>query len=429
MKKYLLITFLSFCVFKTNGQDSNWSVNAADYQYSMTVTAFLNINGATLSSNLDKVAAFVNGEVRGAANVVYEASFNKYVAYLTVYANTSNEVINFKIFDSTANSIVEVLETQNFVIDGKLGNIFQSFSIAKPALSSEAVLNSFSFLGITSVSTNITNQKIEIVVPKNTAITNLIPQFNISDRARFFVNGLKQISGVSAHSFTTPKTFILLSENEATLLEFEVSVILDTSNIDIPQLTLSIDVGAFSGQSPFIISLQTNVAISSFTADAISLTNAVVSTIVKIDEFKYSLSIAPIQQGLCSVEISENSIFNAENEGNIASNKLNFTYDIVRPYVLSIKRNNPLDELTDSNIIEFRVVFSEPVENVIATSFESVSGAVITLIKENDATYKVTLKGINHIVGAVSLHIKSANSIQDKAGNLLLNSIINVHQN
>lgn len=429
MKKYLLIIFLSFCFFKTTAQDSNWSVNAADYQYSMTVTAFLNINGATLSSNLDKVAAFVNGEVRGAANVVYEASFNKYVAYLTVYANTSNEVINFKIFDSTTNTIVEVLETQNFVIDGKLGNIFQSFSIAKPALSSEAVLNSFSFLGITSVSSNIQNEKIEIKLPNHTDITSLTPEFSISDGAHFFVKTTAQISGVSSHDFTDPIICKVLSENEATLKEYEVSVTVDNSNIEIPLLTLSTDSDVYSKQSPVLITVQTNVAISSFTAGAISLTNAVVASIVKIDEFKYSLSIAPIQQGLFSVEISQNSVFNAENEGNSASNKLNFTYDIVRPYVRSIKRNNPLNELTDSAILEFIVVFSEPVKNVTFNSFESVSGATITVLKETETMYKVTLKELNRIVGAVSLQLKSANSIQDKAGNLLLNSKINVQQN
>jgi hypothetical protein len=149
----------------------------------------------------------------------------------------------------------------------------------------------------------------------------------------------------------------------------------------------------------------------------------------KVDELNYILQIIPIQQGLFSIEIPENSIFNSENEGNSVSNKLSFTYDLIRPYVVSIQRKNPTDEITKSNTLVFTVYFSEAVETVFSTDFESVSNATFTVVKENNSTYSVSVNNLESYFGAVSLNLKSTNTIQDKAGNLILNSVINVHQN
>ena len=99
IQNFSFIVFICFLVQTIQAQDPNWSVNSANYQYSMTFTSFLNSNGTTLTSSNDQVAAFVNGEIRGVANVQYVASANKYVAYLSVFANTDAETINFKIYD------------------------------------------------------------------------------------------------------------------------------------------------------------------------------------------------------------------------------------------------------------------------------------------------------------------------------------------
>lgn len=429
MKKYFILFLISLCAANVVAQSPTWSVKPSDYQYSMTFTAFLNINGTTLSSPEDKVVALANGEVRGVGNVTYVASVDKYVVYMSVYANTSNETIIFLIYNSANQSVYEVIDSQKFVIDGNVGGIFQSYSIASPALSNNAVLNSFGFSGVTPVSQTINNHKIDIVLPANTDVTNLKAEFSVSSRASFFVNTAKQISGVSDQDFTTPIIFKLLSENEAELIEYEVSVTLENPNIEVPQLLLTTNTSLFLNQSPVLIHLKTDVVISGFTADDVLLTNAFVLSINKVDQFNFALQIVPIIQGDFSIEIPQNKVFNAENEGNLASNKLVFTYDIVNPYIKSIKRKNPINELTKSAVLEFKVTFSEVVENVISTSFKSVSGAVFTVNKESDTIYNVTIGNVNNVFGAVSLSIKSTNSIQDKAGNLLLNSVINVRQN
>ena len=429
MKNYFFFLALLLIALKVKAQDSNWSVNAADYQYNMTFTAFLSINGTTLSSSEDKVAAFVNGEVRGVANVVYVSAYNKYVAYLSVYANTNGETISFKMYDSDTDAIVASAETYNFSIDATVGGVFQSYSIANPALTKDAVLNSFSFKGITAVSASILNNRIDIVLPFGTDSTNLIAEYSISTGANFFVDFTNQISGETSQNFTNTVFYKLMSENEATLIDYDVHVALELANTDPPELILSSDVNSFVKQAPVVINVQTNVAISGFTTEDILLSNAVVSVMNKVDELNYILQIIPIQQGLFSIEIPENSVFNTENEGNSVSNKLSFTYDLIRPNVVSIQRKNPTDEITKSNTLVFTVYFSEAVETVFSTDFESVSNATFTVVKESNSTYSVSVSNLESYFGAVSLSLKSTNTIQDKAGNLILNSVINVHQN
>ncbi|ARV16873.1 hypothetical protein [Polaribacter sp. SA4-12] len=429
MKKYLILFFVSFCLTNVLAQDPNWQVDVSNYQYSMTFTAFLNINGKTLSSSEDKVAALVNEEVRGVANVTYVSSLDKYVVYLSAFANTSGEIISFKIFNSTDETVYEVTETQNFEIDGNLGGIFQSYSIASPTLSNEALLNSFAFSGITSISKTITSNTVDIVLPANANIKNLNTEFSISNGANFFVNTAKQISETTENDFTNTVTYKLLSENEAVLVEYDVNVTLENSNIDAPEIELKTNANTIVNHAPVLINMETNVALSNFSIDDFSLTNAIVSSIKKENDLLHILEIVPIQQGEFSIEITENKVQNIESKGNLASNKLLFTYDLMSPYLLSIKRKNPSNEITINDTLEFTAVFSEAVENVFSTDFKSVDDATFTVEKENNSTYTIHVNNITNFIGAVSLNLKSTNKIQDKAGNLLLNSVINVHQN
>lgn len=427
MKSYFIFLFLCLITLNINAQDPNWSVNTANYQYSMTFTSFLNIDGTTLTSTNDRVAAFVNDEIRGVANVVFVASVNKYVAYLSVYANTDNETISFKIYDSTNDTVVDINKTQKFIIDGNVGGIFQSFSITNPALSSEANLNSFSFSGITPISQTIENNKIDVILPFGANITNLIANFSLSYGARFFVENIAQISGVTEQDFTNSIIYKVLSEDESLLVEYEVNVTLEAESSNPPEVFFQSNFGSFVNQVPVLIEMQVSDPIISFLKENVLVVNAIVTTIEKKDDLNYSIQIAPIQQGEFSIEIPENAIESVQNIGNIASNKLVFNYDIVNPYVISIKRKSPVNEITTDDILEFIVTFSEAVENVLSTDFESVVGSSITLSKETDAIYKVTISEIESFKGTVALNIKSTNTIRDKAANLLLNAVINPH--
>jgi hypothetical protein len=208
-----------------------------------------------------------------------------------------------------------------------------------------------------------------------------------------------------------------------------VRVTLQKENIAPPVLLLTTATDSSVNQTPVLLNLTANVALVNFGIENVSLVNSVVSAIKKENDLLYALTIVPIQQGDFSIEIPENAVLNADSEGNSASNKLTFTYDVIKPYVLAIKRRNLAEEITQNDTLEFTVTFSEAVENVFSTDFVSVAGATFTLVKENDASYVITVGTIADYFGAVSLNVKSGTSIQDKAGNLLLNALINVHQN
>lgn len=428
MKNFILIILFSFVAFNLKAQDPNWSLDSSNYQFNMTLTTFLNINGTTLSSAEDKVGAFVNGELRGAANVTYVASANKYVAYLSVFANTDGELVNFKVYKRADNTVYDIPENLIFKIDGNVGGIFQSFSIANPTLNNQAVLNSFSFFGITSVSETINNTNFTIVVPFGTDVSTLIPKFSISNGATFFVNKEKQVSETTQQDFTNAINYTLVSENEATLLNFTIQVIVDNQNIAIPELVLSSNNSSFVNKAPVLINLQTNVPLSGLNVKDISLENAIISSIQKESELNYVLQVVPIKQGSFSLEILANRIFNSQNNGNLASNKLIFTYDLIRPYLISIKRKNEQNEVTTSKNLEFIVVFNEAVKNVIATDFTSSLAATISLVSESESRYTLKLSNVSNF-GAVFINIKPTNNIQDKAGNVLLNSQVNRFQN
>ena len=211
MKFFFKIVILLFGL-SVYGQSPDWSVNASDYQFTMTFTTFLNVNGTTLISANDKVGAFVNNIPRGEAHVVYNTNANKYVAYLTVLSNTPGETITFKIYDSQNDAIVDVVKTQPFVIDGNVGGIFQTFSVANPTLLSDTEISSFSFLNLANTNTTISNDEINVIVPSITDITSLTPVFNVTNNGLVFYQKSKQTSGNSTIDFTNEIVFEVLSE-------------------------------------------------------------------------------------------------------------------------------------------------------------------------------------------------------------------------
>jgi hypothetical protein len=429
MRKALLFLLFFQMSINVHSQNPNWSVNASNYQYSMTLTTFLNVNGTTLSSSNDKVAAFINGEIRGVANLEYISIYNKHVAFLSIYANTNNEVITFKIYDSSNNTVITSSESENFSIDKNIGGVFQSYSIANPKLNNESIVNTFSFKGINSISSSITNNTIDIVLPKGTDLTNLVSVYEISKGANFFVNFQQQASGESSNNFSDSITYQLVSEDQSNLIEYNINVSLEVSNFDEPLLNISSISNSIINLAPLVVNLKTNVPIYNFEISDIITSNAISTSLNKIDDLNYTIQIVPIQQGSFTIEIPENKVVNEENEGNLASNKLIFTYDIINPYVLKIKRKNPIEEIVSTDQLEFVVTFSEAVENVTSSSFETIANTTLNVTKETDAVYSVLISNIKNHKGVSTLNIKSDNNIKDKAGNILINSKIKIAQN
>jgi hypothetical protein len=416
--KIYLIAFVSFWVQNTQAQDPNWSVNAASYQYSMTFTTFLNVDGITLTSANDKVAAFVNGEIRGVANVTYVASANKYVAYLSVYSNTNNETISFKIYNSSTNRTVNIDKTEMFSIDEHKGGIFQSYSIASPLLSDNVLFNSFKFEGITAAAAEISSNKINIVLPENTALTSLTSVFSASQNARVYVAGVLQASGIGVKDFTNPVIYNVLSEDEAIYKEYEVSVSVALNN-DPVTVAISSAVNLNTNTIPVLVDIVFSKVVSGFVVSDFILENTAIIALTTSDFKTYKVEVVPLSQGEFSVQIAANSALDENNNQNQISNKIIFTYDVTKPIITDISINKDADSWW------FLVTFNEDVLNVDVSDFElkgmgsnNAAVSAINLVANNQ--YKVAVSNTNSDEGTISLQLKSTSDIKDISENAIV---------
>jgi hypothetical protein len=225
MKNYIYSVIALFLISSSIfGQAPNWTVNENNYQYTMTFVGFLNSDGIGLVNLNDKVAAFVNGECRGVANVIYVASEKRYCAYLTVFSNNNNETVSFKIYDSAKNVVKSVDKTIAFKTNEHYGNLFQAYSFASPALKLGVEMLDVSFTGIVKNNIVIQGSQITIYLNKDQDITALNANFGLSPGASAYIGTVKQISGANALNFTNAIVFNVLSEDQSIIKQWTVVV-------------------------------------------------------------------------------------------------------------------------------------------------------------------------------------------------------------
>ncbi|WP_170064435.1 T9SS type A sorting domain-containing protein [Polaribacter glomeratus] len=421
MKTNLFFIFLmGFFIKSINSQNPNWTVNASSYQYSMTFTSFLNVNGATLTNTNDAVAAFVDGEIRGVSKVQFVQSANKYVSFLTVFANTNNEIINFKIYNSNSNTVVNTDTSEIFKIDGNFGGISQSYSIASPKLSEIAQITSFRFDGITAVSVNISSDKISIILPNNSDVSSLIPVFESSAKSKVFVNEVVQTSGKDLQNFINKVEYKVLSEDESTLKEYLVSVS-EAFNNNPTSTTISTTNNLFTNLVPVNVEVAFSKAVSGFKKADIVLENAVVASFSTTNSQSYQLTLVPKSQGFFSITIPANIAVDANSNQNEISNTLEFVFDLSKPIITAIS----LDKNESSTW--FLITFNEEVLNVDSADFELVGLAstdleIAEITAISNAQYKIQLANLNTKIGVISLQTTASNNIRDKSNNALVNA-------
>ncbi|WDF57984.1 hypothetical protein PQ462_14775 [Flavobacterium sp. KACC 22758] len=224
MRNYIHIAILLFIISNTAfGQSPDWSVNENKFQYTMSFEGFINVDGKTLTSSSDKVAAFVNGECRGIASPIYVQTEKKYVVYLTVFSNTDNEIVNFKIYDAANNAVKNVEKTKVFENNKHYGDLFQSYSFASPALKSETEIIDFSLKDLKAAKT-IQGSQITLYAGKGTNVTTLNALFELSLGAKLFIGTTNKISGSNSIDFTNPVKFQILSEDQSVVKQWTVTV-------------------------------------------------------------------------------------------------------------------------------------------------------------------------------------------------------------
>lgn len=116
--------------FRVTCEGPDWSFDASAYSFSMNMTVELDIEGELSADRVDRIGAFVNGELRGIANIQQNDelftdnnSINPYLAFLTIYGNVaSGETVTFQIWDASECELFgSTLETFPFEPDGLIG--------------------------------------------------------------------------------------------------------------------------------------------------------------------------------------------------------------------------------------------------------------------------------------------------------------------
>lgn len=110
--------------FKNEGRPEIWEVNPSEFEFNMTVTARLEMNGNYSQDTNDIVGAFIEGELRGVGKLCYLPQIGKYRVVLFVYSDqASGQDIAFKLYDADQETLYDAHESLEFVAnltEGKL---------------------------------------------------------------------------------------------------------------------------------------------------------------------------------------------------------------------------------------------------------------------------------------------------------------------
>jgi hypothetical protein len=115
-----------------------WSVNSHAYEFSMTITGKVTIDGQLSTDKEDKIAVFVGTECRGVAKVQLDQGLNGYFIYLMVYSNKMGESLTFYVYDASRNEILEVQNSLSFSVNSMIGSPDDPYLIKATTLSPAA---------------------------------------------------------------------------------------------------------------------------------------------------------------------------------------------------------------------------------------------------------------------------------------------------
>lgn len=104
----------------SRAQAPNWEVDFTAFEHSHNVTAAVLIGDARLSGSDHKLAAFVNGEVRGVAESTPVSG--GWLFFISVYGNASGEHVTFRAYDASSDTVYEIEQALDFSVNGISGS-------------------------------------------------------------------------------------------------------------------------------------------------------------------------------------------------------------------------------------------------------------------------------------------------------------------
>lgn len=202
----LLFAFIGLSTFSFCAPP-DWKVEANDYSNSMTFTGVVQIDGVEKGDDDGLIAAFVNDSCRGVVDFSSIENTNRFYALLLVYSNsTGNETIRFKYYDSNNDSIVELENIEEFLLDASEGSFSNPYIFTNQSEVEDFI--SFTFIGLESET--VVDDFLNIItidIKQDADLSDLIAEFELSGEGVVKIDGVIQESGVTSNDFSNEIVF------------------------------------------------------------------------------------------------------------------------------------------------------------------------------------------------------------------------------
>jgi len=255
---YFVIALVLFSS-KAKSAAPTWTVNAASFQYAMTLTARAELNCNNLNNPSNKIAVFVNGQIRGVANTSNVVN-GAYIATMTVYSNTtSSENIRFKFYNASTDSVYDGVDSILFQENAAYGTIGSPFIVKNNNAPTALQLNNSSINEGLAINTNIGNFTTTDNDAGQTFTYSLVSGTGSADNANFNISGSTlrtnvvlnftskashniRIRTTDTHGCFFEQTFTI-TVNDVNTAPTEIFISDSTVNENSPALTI---IGSFS---------------------------------------------------------------------------------------------------------------------------------------------------------------------------------------
>jgi hypothetical protein len=168
----------------------NWTFNPNQYEKSMTVVTQFSLTAANapLSTDTrDLVAAYVDGEIRGVANIRYVEELDTYAAFLTVYSNSTGggggETVRFKFWKALSGVEYGAVESMVFQPDGKVGSALNPLILHPEGIYQVIPLQQgWNWISLNVSTSNMSREKIfqSLIYPQATNVITIKSQSQTS---------------------------------------------------------------------------------------------------------------------------------------------------------------------------------------------------------------------------------------------------------
>ncbi|MDA3912310.1 MAG: T9SS type A sorting domain-containing protein [Bacteroidales bacterium] len=298
MKYISGVLSIVFLIFIESVSAQEWSVNPADFEFSMNLTGKVILDDGLINDENATIGAFVGDDCVGLTQPTEQTgSFELFL--LTVYSNNaSGDMIQFKLLKSDSQELSlenEILFQSNAII----GSADMPFVWMETATYSSTDFLSFSHPQQTSdADINPVTHEISLIVDYQIDISDFTPEFELSPGAKAYMNDVLQISGETSLNFSGMITY-RVEGVDGSSEDWIVSVELDESAVDLIE---TIGISVFPNPATEYVKIQIPEHISLAEISVIDMNSKTLMKFESIDSDNLLIPLNQLPTGLYVVQ-------------------------------------------------------------------------------------------------------------------------------